>query len=312
MRAVTSTVYKATLNLACMVLVAALAVSYAMGQAQATAADLAGTVTDPNGAVVSGASVTARNTATGLVRTVTASGSGSYQIIGLPPGEYEVTAEAATFRKVVISGIRLTVGQRADLPIKLELGEASAVVNVSGEDVQIVEASRTTVANTIGQERIENLPINERSATGFALTLSTVGRDNGRPIGPAPTSGLNIGGQRGRSTQVNVDGADFTDNSINAARTTVSQEAVQEYQVATNSYTAEFGRATGGVINVVTKSGTNEFTGNVFGFIRDKSIQARNAFAPFKSAYTRTQFGGTFGGPIVKDRTFFFAAYERR
>ncbi len=312
MRAVTSIVYKATLNLVYVGLITALAVSYAMGQAQATAADLTGTVTDPNGAVVSGASVTARNTATGLVRTVTASGSGSYQIIGLPPGEYEVSAEAATFRKVVISGIRLTVGQRADLPIKLELGEASAVVNVSGEDVQIVETSRTTVANTIGQERIENLPINERSATGFALTLSTVGRDNGRPIGPAPTSGLNIGGQRGRSTQVNVDGADFTDNSINAARTTVSQEAVQEYQVATNSYTAEFGRATGGVINVVTKSGTNGFTGNVFGFIRDKSIQARNAFAPFKSAYTRTQFGGTFGGPIVKDRTFFFAAYERR
>ena len=101
-----------------------------------------------------------------------------------------------------------------------------------------------------------------------------------RPIGPAPTSGLNIGGQRGRSTQVNVDGADFTDNSINAARTTVSQEAVQEYQVATNSYTAEFGRATGGVINVVTKSGTNQFSGNVFGFIRDKSIQATNAFSP--------------------------------
>lgn len=167
MRAVTSIVYKATLNLVYVGLIAAMAVSYAMGQAQATAADLTGTVTDPNGAVVSGASVTARNTATGLVRTVTASGSGSYQIIGLPPGEYEVSAEAATFRKVVISGIRLTVGQRADLPIKLELGEASAVVNVSGEDVQIVETSRTTVANTIGQERIENLPINERSATGF-------------------------------------------------------------------------------------------------------------------------------------------------
>ncbi|MEK7856480.1 MAG: hypothetical protein AAB288_10340, partial [Acidobacteriota bacterium] len=176
----------------------------------------------------------------------------------------------------------------------------------------MVETARTTVANTIGQERIENLPINERSATGFALTLSTVGRDNGRPIGPAPTSGLNVGGQRGRSTQVNVDGADFTDNSINASRSTVSQEAVQEYQVSTNSYTAEFGRATGGVVNVVTKSGTNAFSGNVFGFIRDKSIQARNPFSPIKAAYTRTQFGGTFGGPIVKDRTFFFASFERR
>lgn len=298
--------------------VSALAVLFGFGaiagaaQTQATAADLSGTVVDPSGAVVSGATVTVRNAATGISRTVTASSVGGYQLIGLPPGEYEVSAEAPTFKKVVISGIRLTVGQAAELTIKLEVGETSVVVNVTGDDVQLVETTRTTVANTIGQERIENLPINERSATGFALTLSTVGRDNGRPIGPAPTSGLNIGGQRGRSTQVNVDGADFTDNSINAARTTVSQEAVQEYQVATNSYTAEFGRATGGIVNVVTKRGTNEFTGNVFGFLRDKSIQARNPFAPFKSAYTRTQFGGTIGGPIVKDRTFFFASFERR
>lgn len=312
MRAVTSRIFEITYKLALLAIIAVGAAGAAMGQAQATAADLSGTVVDPTGAVVSGANITVRNTATGISRNVTANSSGGYQMIGLPPGEYEVTAEAATFKKVVISGVRLTVGQAAELTIKLELGEASAVVNVTGEDVQLVETARTTVANTIGQERIENLPINERSATGFALTLSTVGRDNGRPIGPAPTSGLNIGGQRGRSTQVNVDGADFTDNSINAARSTVSQEAVQEYQVSTNSYTAEFGRATGGIVNVVTKRGTNEFSGNVFGFIRDKSIQARNPFAPFKSAYTRTQFGGTIGGPIIKDRTFFFASYERR
>jgi hypothetical protein len=172
------------------------------------------------------------------------------------------------------------------------------VVNVSGDSVELVETTRTSISNTIDQRRIENLPINERSATGFALTISTVGRDNGRPIGPAPTSGLNIGGQRGRSTLVQVDGSDFTDNSINAARTTVSQEAVQEFQVATKSYAPEFGRATGGIINVVTKRGTKEYSGNVFGFIRDKSIQARNPFAPFKSAFTRTQFGGTLGGPL--------------
>lgn len=282
-------------------------------QAQVSTADLTGTVVDPNGAVVSGATVTARSSATGITRTVTANDSGEYSIIGLPPGDYEVTAEAATFKKTVISPVKLTVGQAAALEIKLELGTQDAIVNVSGDTVELVETTRTSVANTIDQQRIENLPINERSATGFALTLSTVGRDNGRPIGPAPTSGLNIGGQRGRSTQVNVDGADFTDNSVNAARSTVSQEAVQEYQVNTNSYTAEFGRATGGVVNVVTKRGTNEWTGNVFGFIRDKSIQARNAFAPIaKPDFRRTQFGATLGGAIIKDKIFFFTAYERR
>lgn len=284
-----------------------------LAQAQASTADLIGTVVDPTGAVVAGATVTAKSPATGISRTVTASDSGEYQIIGLQPGEYEVTAQAATFKTVVISPVRLTVGQRAELRIQLEVGAASAVVNITGESVPLIETTQPTLSNTIDQKRIENLPINERSATGFALTLSTVGRDNGRPIGPAPTSGLNIGGQRGRSTQVNVDGADFTDNSINAARTTVSQEAVQEYQVATNSYTAEFGRATGGIINVVTKRGTNDWTGNLFGFIRDKRFQARNPFAPVERPdFRRTQFGGTIGGPLVKDRMFFFASYEGR
>jgi len=285
----------------------------AMAQTQSAAADLTGTITDPTGAVVAGATVRAKSVATGIGRTTTTDAQGNYQLIGLPPGEYEVSAEAATFKKSVVSGVKLTVGSSADLTIKLELGETSVVVNVTGDEVQLVETSKSGVSNTIDQQKILNLPINERSATGFALTLSTVGRDNGRPIGPAPTSGLNIGGQRGRSTQVNVDGADFTDNSINAARSTVSMEAVQEYQVATNSYTAEFGRATGGVVNVVTKRGTNEFRGNVFGFIRDKSIQARNAFSPIASPdFRRTQYGATFGGPIIKDKTFVFAAYERR
>lgn len=291
----------------------AMTASIAIGQTAVSTSDLKGTVTDPNDAVVAGATVTAKNNATGLTRTTVSAADGTYTFIGLPPGDYEITSEAATFKKVSVNPVRLTVGQSADLRIKMEIGAQDIVVNVSGDSVDLIETTRTSVANTIDSERIENLPINERSATGFALTLSTVGRDNGRPIGPAPTSGINVGGQRGRSTQVNVDGADFTDNSINAARSTVSQEAVQEYQVSTNSYTAEFGRATGGVVNVVTKQGSNQFTGNVFGFIRDKNIQARNAFAPIaKPDFRRTQFGATFGGPIIKDRTFFFSAFERR
>ncbi|HEX9961742.1 MAG TPA: TonB-dependent receptor, partial [Pyrinomonadaceae bacterium] len=299
----------------------------AFAQAQASSADLNGTVTDPSGAVVPGATVTARDTATGITRTVTSGESGEYNFIGLPPGEYEITAEARTFKRTIIPSVRLTVGQSAELTIRLEVGAEGATVTVTGGDVELVETTRTTVSNTIDQQRIENLPVNERSATGFALTISTIGRDNGRPIGPAPTSGLNIGGQRGRSTLVQVDGSDFTDNSINAARTTVSQEAVQEFQVATNSYAPEFGRATGGIINVVTKRGTNDYTGNVFGFFRDKSIQANNPFAPIDDApFRRTQFGATLGGPLPflnfgeggpvatsgKGKNYFFTAIERR
>lgn len=294
-------------------IVMAFTVAIAVGQAQVSTADLTGTVVDPSGAVVSGATIKARSNSTGITRTVAANEAGEFSMIGLQPGEYEITVEAPNFKKAVISPVKLTVGQSASIEVKLELGEQTTTVTISGDQVELIESGRTSIANTIEQQRIENLPINERSATGFALTLSTVGRDNGRPIGPAPTSGLNIGGQRGRSTQVNVDGADFTDNSVNASRSTVSQEAVQEYQISTNSYTAEFGRATGGVVNVVTKRGTNEYSGNIFGFLRDKRIQARNAFSPVaKPDFRRTQWGMTFGGPIIKDKIHFFTAFERR
>lgn len=300
-------------------LILAIGVVSALSQAQATAADLAGTVVDQNGAVIPGATITARNLNTNISRSTASGADGTYKFIALPPGEYEIAVEAANFKRALISPVTLTVGQSAELRIGMEVGGQDITVNVDPGSVELVETSKTTVSTTIDQARIEGLPINERSATGFALTSSQVGRDNGRPVGPAPTSGLNIGGQRGRSTLVQVDGADFTDNSVNAARSTVSQEAVQEYQVTTNSYMPEFGRATGGIVNVVTKSGTNQYSGNVFGFIRHKSIQARNAFAPVidgdpdkKPPYTRVQYGFTFGGPIVREKTFFFGSFEQR
>lgn len=297
-----------------LVVIICLSVGVASAQAQASTADLTGTVVDQNDAAIPNATVIVVNSSTGISRTVTTNETGEYQVIGLQPGAYEVSASANSFKTLKISNVKLTVGQRAELTIKLEVGGgADVVVDIDASDVKLVETTSTVVSNTIEQERIQNLPINERSAIGFLLTISTVGRDNGRPIGPAPTSGLNIGGQRGRSTLVQVDGSDFTDNSINASRSTVSQEAVQEYQVAINSYAPEFGRAIGGIVNVVTKRGTNEYRGNVFGFIRDKTIQARNSFSPVaKPDFRRTQWGGTFGGPIRPDKTFFFASYERR
>src|ERR1043165_2423980 len=293
--------------------------SAAFAQAQSNAADLQGFVRDPQGAIVQNATVTARNPATNTSRTATTNEEGFYQIVNLPPGDYEVTVEASNFKRAVIPAGKLTVGQRADLDIPLELGQISDTVTVTSANTEVVETSRTAVATTIDQQRIDNLPINERNYLSFALTTSTVTRDNGRPIGPAPTSGLNFGGQRGRSNLVQVDGADNTDNSVNAARSTVSQEAVQEFQVVTNSYAPEFGRTAGGVVNVVTKSGTNDVRGNIFGFLRHKSFQARNAFAPTidntpgkKPPFTRAQYGATLGGPFDHDRTFFFFAFEQR
>lgn len=285
----------------------------AFGQTQSNASDLQGVVRDPIGAVISGATVTARNPGTNISKSTTTNDEGAYLIVNLTPGEYEVTVEAPNFKKAVLPGVKLTVGQRGDLDIALEVGQVSEVVTISGATAELVETSKTAVATTVDLQRIENLPINERNYLAFALTTSTVGRDNGRPIGPAPTTGLNFGGQRGRSNLVQVDGADNTDNSVNASRSTVSQEAVQEFQVVTNSFAPEFGRSSGGIVNVVTKSGTNDFHGNIFGFLRDKSFQARNPFSPIlKPDFRRTQYGVTLGGPLDRDRTFFFFAFEQR
>lgn len=285
----------------------------AFGQAQSNAADLRGFVRDATGAVVTTATVTARNPATNISKDAKTDSEGYYQILNLTPGGYEVTVEAPNFKKAVLPAVVLTVGQRADLDVALEVGQVSEIVTISGATTELVETSKTAVATTINSQSIENLPINERNYLSFALTTSTVSRDSGRPIGPAPTTGLNFGGQRGRSNLVQVDGADNTDNSVNASRSTVSQEAVQEFQVVSNSFAPEFGRSSGGVVNVVTKSGTNDFHGNVFGFLRDKDFQARYPFAPIaKPPFNRKQYGFTVGGPLDKDRTFFFFAFEQR
>src|SRR5215471_10103559 len=305
--------YRTSLRILLVCLAIASCLGVAMSQAQSDAADLQGTVRDANGAVVANATITVRNTATNVTRETTTNDDGFYKIVNLPPGNYEITVKASNYKTAIIPSVKLTVGQTIDQPVPLEVGDLTATVTVTSVSPNIVETTNTNVATIIDRERIENLPINERNYLSFALTSSTVNRDAGRPIGPAPTTGLNFGGQRGRSNLVQIDGADNTDNSVNASRSTVSQEAVQEFQVVSNSFAPEFGRSAGGVVNVVTKSGTNDFHGNVFGFLRDNDFQARNPFAPVdKPAFTRAQYGGTLGGPLDRDRTFIFAAFEQR
>ena len=288
-------------------------VSAAMSQAQSNAADLQGTVRDQNGAVVANAAIAVRNAATNVSREATTNDAGYYKIVNLPPGEYVITVKANNYKTAVVPAVKLTIGQTVNQDVPLEIGDLTATVQVTSTVQSLVETTNTTISSVVDQQRIDNLPINERNYLSFALTTSTVSRDNGRPIGPAPTTGLNFGGQRGRSNLVQVDGADNTDNSVNASRSTVSQEAVQEFQVVSNSFAAEFGRSSGGVVNVVTKSGTNDLHGNVFGFLRHKSFQARNAFAPIEDPpFTRAQYGGTLGGAFKKDWTYFFFAFEQR
>ncbi len=283
----------------------------ALGFAQgASTGDLHITVRDTKGGVVTNASVTARDETKGLERSTSENAEGQYHILLLPPGTYTVTVKAPGFANATIKEAAIAVGTMAEIPITLAVAGTQEVVNVNSA-AELIETQRTSSTDTINQRRIDNLPINGRNYINFTLTDSQVVRDNAPNLGAAPTSGLNMSGQRARSNLVNVDGADATDNSTNGVRSTVSQEAVQEFQIITNNYAAEYGRAAGGVVNIITRSGSNDFHGDVYGYLRNRNFQAVNPFSTVPDpAYTRVQAGTAFGGPIKKDKTYYYFSYE--
>src|SRR5438477_4497638 len=293
----------------------------AISSAQVNTASLSGTVLDPHNLAIKDAKVTLTNAATGATRTAVSDDNGRYNLVGIPPGQYKMTVGGgANLALYENASVVLTVGESATFDPHLELKGMTQSVTVSAETAPI-ETTKTEVSDTVEQRRIENLPINGRNYINFTLTNSQTTRDVSPTIGPAPNSGLSIGGARARGTMVSIDGADAVDNSINAIRSTISQEGVQEFQLILSHFNAEYGRASGGVINIVTKSGSNESHGDAFGYFRNKAFQARNPFSgqvnpvtgaldPVKQAYTRTQSGLAFGGPLKKDKTFYFASYE--
>src|SRR2546426_2173021 len=300
---------------------AAVVLGTASLMAQVNTADLSGTVTDPSGAALKGVNVTLTFVSTGASRSTTTNDTGYYSFVQLPPGRYKVTVDAGEHFDVrENSGLVLTVGAAAVYDAQVKLRTQAQIERVT-DTTALVETLKTEVSQTVDERRIENLPINGRNYINFTLTDSRANRDSSPSIGAAPTSGLNFGGQRARSNEVSVDGADAVDNSVNGIRATVSQEDVQEFQLIISNYNAEFGRATGGVVNIVTKSGSNDLHGNVFGYLRHKDLQARNPFSvqvdpttgneiPVKQAYTRAQGGATLGGAFQKDKTFYFFSYE--
>src|SRR6266849_4432329 len=310
----------------CAIVLCVLVLTFAVsGAAQVNTATLSGAVTDPQGLAVRGARVTVTSVTTGAERTILVDDDGRYIFIGLPPGQYRISVDGgANFAAYQDPAVVLTVGQAAMLNPQLQLRGQQQTVTVTSETA-LVETQKTDDSSTINSLQITNLPINGRNYINFTLLDSQASRDQTPSIGAAPTSGLNFGGQRARSNEVSVDGADAVDKSVGGVRATVSQEAVQEFRVITSNYMPEYGRATGGVVNIVTKSGSNELHGNLFGFLRNGAIQARNPFSvqgafdpptdtvtlkPVKQSFTRAQAGATLGGPIQRDKTFFFFAYE--
>jgi outer membrane receptor protein involved in Fe transport len=296
-------------SFAALLFVAALALPASLSAQNVSTARLSGTVHDSQGAVVPGATVTIADQTKGFSRSDISDDQGAFHLLLLPPGTYTVTATAKGFATSKETGVVLTVGTEGALPITLSVGGSDTVTVNANADV--IETERSSQSTTIDQLKIANLPTNGRNYINFTLTNSQIARDAAPSVGAIPTSGLNFGGVRARSNSINIDGADAGDYISGGTRATVSQDAVQEFQIITNGFAAEYGRASGGVVNIITKSGTNATHASAFGFLRNRYIQATNPFSTVNQpAYTRVQAGFTLGGAIVPDKTFYFLSTE--
>lgn len=286
-------------------------------QASVSTSEIRGQVTDPQGAAVAGAIITVTEVSKGTTRTVTTNESGAYVLLSLQPGTYNMKVEATGFAAKTLNDIHLDVGQAANLPVSLGVGGVEAAVDITA-NAQVVEVERTQQSSVINEVLINNLPINRRNYLDFALlTPGVTDSDNINDssdfrVAQTPQSGLSFGGNNGRGNSIMVDGAS-TDTNSGAAREVVGQESVQEFQVNRNSYNAEYGGAFGGVVNIISKTGSNNWHGSLFGYFRDDTFDARNAF-DFNpkgiSPFDRQQYGGSVGGPLKQDRTFFFAGFD--
>src|SRR5437870_6711466 len=283
-------------------------------QVGASVAQLNGSVRDESGGTVAKATITARETETNRTYTAVSNENGLYVLASLPPGRYELTTEASGFAKSTQTGIVLTVGQAATIDVTVKVASSAEKVIVTTETPP-VEPTRTEVSQVISTPQIESLPISGRLFTDFVLLTPgvTTGRTSLQStFTESEVTRISFGGMRDFSNIVTVDGADTINTVTSSQRATPSQEAVSEFRVVNNSFGAEYGRALGGIVNIVTKSGTNERHGSVYNYLRNQATDARSLLLPAPLAHTlrQNQFGATLGGPIRKDRTFFFMNYE--
>jgi outer membrane receptor protein involved in Fe transport len=286
---------------------------------QTTTATLSGVIKDASGALVTDVKVTARNADTGATRDTRTDSDGRYSLTNLGPGKYEVRAERVGFKTAAQSGVILTVGGAAVLDLTIQIGEVSEVVEVRQEE-PLIETTKAELSRVVNERSIESLPIIGRNFVDFAKLSSGVapGRENtgggafkepDAGVGSAAAPRLTFGGQSELSTLILVDGADNTQNATGLPRVTPSQEAVREFRVLNSTFLAEYGRALGGFVNIVTKSGTNRLSGSVYYFGLNDALNAKPILTP-DPALRQNQYGFTIGGPLRKDKTFFFGNYE--
>lgn len=282
--------------------------SLVFAQAGATSSTIVGTVYDQQNAVIPGANVVAKNINTNDIREVMSNEDGVYSVQQLRPGQYEVMIKAEGFKPLILR-VELDLGVSAKVDVNLKIDIDSQVIEVRGST--LVQEGKTESSINQDKNRIDGLPINRRSFLDFALTSPRVTNNRTPAQGITSASGLSFNGQSGRRNNITIDGVDNNSVGTGSVRATFSQDAVQEFQVLSDSFSAEFGRAIGGVVNIVTKGGANEFHGNAFFIDRNDKISARDAFSPFKPRFSQYQPGITLSGPIKKDKLFFFTSFER-
>ena len=289
-------------------------VDFSLGQAGTSSAQLNGTVLDTSGGSVAKATVTLREISTNQIHTAIASDNGNYVIPNLPPGEYELKVSFTGFAPYIRTGIVLRVGQVAtiDVNLKVATGTEQVVVNT---EVPAIEPTMTEISQVIENQQIQTLPISNRVFTDFALLTPGVATSRtslGTTFTEFEVTQISFGGMRSFSNMISVDGADFVNTTSGVQRSTPPQDSVQEFRVVNNSFGAEYGRALGGIVNIVTKSGTNDFHGSAYDYFQDSATDARSLLqpAPLPHYLLQNQFGGTFDGPVKKDKAFFFLNYE--
>ncbi|MEJ7606585.1 MAG: carboxypeptidase regulatory-like domain-containing protein [Bryobacteraceae bacterium] len=281
-----------------------------------TSGNISGIVRDTTGAVLSGVQVSARNTETGIVRQATSGNDGRYVVPVLASGTYEIRAELERFHPLIRRSVELTLAETRVVDLSLEVGGSDQEVTVT-EQLAPVNTTTAELSYLVSESTIRNLPLNGRNFTDLALlqpgVIAYPHRDGGSVV--AHGLGMSINGQDPRSNVYLLDGTtlnDFTNGPAgSAAGTALGMETVREFRVETNAYSAEFGRNSGGQINALTKSGTNELHGTLFHYHRNDNLDARNFFDPSKRPeFKRNQYGATAGGPLRRERTFFFLGWE--
>jgi hypothetical protein len=279
--------------------------------AQSTTASLIGVVRDPSGAAVPGAGVIATNIATSFNRAAITDETGSYLIPNLPVGEYTVQIQKAGFSKFVQKGITLVVDQNARVDVALTLGDAAQSVTVTAQSTG-VETRSTTVAELVDEKRIQELPLNGRNAMALALTVPGVISVSAPTIVSQSRSGPTITVAGGRNTQneFRIDGISNKNLTQNTALNFPAPDALQEFTVMTSSYSAEYGRNSGGVIVAVTRAGSNDLHATLWEYLRNTDLNARNFFSTAKPTLVQNQYGFTAGGPVIHNKLFFFGSYQ--